>query len=341
MPVNLKPPCCRRTAAGCRRRPRHRPGRHPQGQPPRPAAGPLDAGRRVAGVFTQNRFCAAPVQVCREHLAAAPAGGIRALVVNTGIANAGTGEPGLRPRAAPARRRRAPARLRARQVLPFSTGVIMEPLPVERIEAGLPACAADLREATGPRGASHHDHRHRAQGGVAQSVSAARTVTVTGIAKGAGMIRPTWPPCSASSPPTPPCAAAARTPGARGADASFNCITVDGDTSTNDSFVLIATGSAGNADCRCDERRLRRTEGSRHRRRGRTGPGHRARRRGRHQVHHHRRRRRPRRCRVQGGRLRHRPLAAGEDRLLRLRPQPRPHPRRHRQRRHPISTWRA
>ncbi|MET0381878.1 MAG: bifunctional ornithine acetyltransferase/N-acetylglutamate synthase, partial [Burkholderiaceae bacterium] len=109
----------------------------------------IDAGAAVAGVFTQNRFCAAPVQVCREHLASGAADGhegIRALVINTGNANAGTGADGL------ARARRTCAALAAKmgvtaqQVLPFSTGVIMETLPVERIEAGLPAALADARE---------------------------------------------------------------------------------------------------------------------------------------------------------------------------------------------------
>ena len=122
----------------------------------------IDAGAAVAGVFTQNRFCAAPVQVCREHLAR---GDIRAMVINTGNANAGTGEDGLvRARAtciALARK----LELAPEQVLPFSTGVIMEPLPVDRIEAGLPAALADA--SAGPLAArrrGHHDHRHRAQG---------------------------------------------------------------------------------------------------------------------------------------------------------------------------------
>ncbi len=108
----------------------------------------LADGARVAGVFTQNRFCAAPVVVTREHLSMLePGTAVRALVINTGNANAGTGEAGL----AHARQTCTDlARLlgcNASQVLPFSTGVIMEPLPVERIAAGLPACLADLREA--------------------------------------------------------------------------------------------------------------------------------------------------------------------------------------------------
>nr|HMN58612.1 bifunctional ornithine acetyltransferase/N-acetylglutamate synthase [Ottowia sp.] len=100
----------------------------------------LDEGASVGGVFTQNRFCAAPVQVCREHLAGgAP---IRAIVVNTGNANAGTGEDGLQRARATCAALAGLLRVEPRQVLPLSTGVIMEPLPVERIEAGLPAAIA-------------------------------------------------------------------------------------------------------------------------------------------------------------------------------------------------------
>jgi glutamate N-acetyltransferase/amino-acid N-acetyltransferase len=210
----------------------------------------LDAGAAVAGVFTQNRFCAAPVLVCREHLAAAPkAGGIRALVVNTGIANAGTGEPGLL-----AARRTCEAAARQLgcspwQVLPFSTGVIMEPLPVERIEAGLPASAADLREDNWAAAAEAIMTTDTVPKAASRKVSLGGTaVTVTGIAKGAGMIRPNMATMlgfvatdAAVAPPL------LEQLVREAADASFNCITVDGDTSTNDSFVLVATGRAGNA----------------------------------------------------------------------------------------------
>jgi glutamate N-acetyltransferase/amino-acid N-acetyltransferase len=167
-------------------------------------------------------------------------------VINTGNANAGTGEDGL------ARARRtcaagAPAgKCSPEQVLPFSTGVIMEPLPVDRIEAGLPAALAALpRRQLGRRRRRHHDHRHAAQGYSAPGQIGGRTVTLTGISKGAGMIRPTWRPCWASWPPTrcrePACCRrwCARRP------TSFNRITIDGDTSTNDSFVLMATQQAG------------------------------------------------------------------------------------------------
>mgnify|MGYP000941489428 CR=1 FL=1 len=207
----------------------------------------LAEGASVAGVFTANRFCAAPVLLCREHLGAGQ--GIRALLVNTGNANAGTGEDGL------ARARATCVALAARlgiapwQVLPFSTGVIMETLPHERIDAALPAALADARadgwalaaEAimttdTVPKAAS----RRLAIGG--------RTVTVTGVAKGAGMIRPNMATMLGFVATDAAIAPELLQPLVRElADASFNRITIDGDTSTNDSFVLIATHQAGNA----------------------------------------------------------------------------------------------
>lgn len=203
----------------------------------------LDEGASVAGVFTQNRFCAAPVQVCREHLAA---GNIRALVINTGNANAGTGEEGLaRARSTCAALARQ-LDLKPQQVLPFSTGVIMEPLPVERIEAGLPAALADaaadhwLRAAqaimttdTGPKAFS------------AQVTIEGQAVSITGISKGAGMIRPnmaTMLGFMATDARVDP--AVMHALALELAEGSFNRVTVDGDTSTNDSFVVIATNKA-------------------------------------------------------------------------------------------------
>ncbi|MBK6629852.1 MAG: bifunctional glutamate N-acetyltransferase/amino-acid acetyltransferase ArgJ [Betaproteobacteria bacterium] len=206
----------------------------------------LDEGAAVAGVFTQNRFCAAPVIVCREHLEGT---GIRALVVNTGIANAGTGESGMQAARATCA---AAARLLGcapEEVLPFSTGVIMEPLPVERIEAGLPACAADLREDNWAAAAEAIMTTDTLPKAASRKVSLGGTaVTVTGIAKGAGMIRPNMATMLGFVATD---AAVAQPMLERmvleAADASFNCITVDGDTSTNDSFMLIASGRAGNA----------------------------------------------------------------------------------------------
>ena len=207
----------------------------------------LESGARVAGVFTQNRFCAAPVTVARQHLTMLdPGASVRALLVNTGCANAGTGKEGI---AAARQTCNELARLlgcSAAQVLPFSTGVIMEPLPVERIAAGLPACLAGLRadnwlEAaqaimttdTLPKAASR---RVRVEG---------TEVTVTGIAKGAGMIHPNMATLLGFVATDARLALpAARSMVAHAADRSFNCITVDGDTSTNDSFMLVATGRA-------------------------------------------------------------------------------------------------
>lgn len=203
----------------------------------------LDEGSAVGGVFTQNRFCAAPVQVCREHLLR---GDIRAIVVNTGNANAGTGEDGLvRARATCI----AAARLlnvAPEQVLPFSTGVIMEPLPLDRIEAGLPGAIADAKP----------EHWLRAAEGIMTTDTLPKafsrqvqidgaSVTITGISKGAGMIRPNMATMlgflatdAQIDPRLLPELAFEL------AEGSFNRVTVDGDTSTNDSFVVVATQQA-------------------------------------------------------------------------------------------------
>ena len=206
----------------------------------------LDDGAKVAGVFTQNRFCAAPVVVAREHLSAPGAGSMRALVVNTGNANAGTGRNGL----AHARQTCADlARLlgcTAEQVLPFSTGVIMEPLPVDRIAAGLPACVADLRADNWFNAAQAIMTTDTLPKAVSQQVLIANsTVTITGIAKGAGMIHPDMATMlgyiATDARVSLPLLKSAL---AHAAKHSFNCITVDGDTSTNDAFMLIASGKA-------------------------------------------------------------------------------------------------
>jgi glutamate N-acetyltransferase/amino-acid N-acetyltransferase len=205
----------------------------------------LDEGSAVAGVFTRNRFCAAPVQVCREVLAAGHE--VRALLVNTGNANAGTGDDGL------ARARSTCVALARQlgvapeQVLPFSTGVIMETLPVERIEAGLPAALADLRADNWEHaalGIMTTDTLPKAASRQAQI--GGKTVTITGIAKGAGMIRPnmaTMLGFVATDAVIAP--QLLQTVLQEAADDSFNRITIDGDTSTNDSFMLVATQRAG------------------------------------------------------------------------------------------------
>jgi glutamate N-acetyltransferase/amino-acid N-acetyltransferase len=207
----------------------------------------LDAGCTVAGVFTQNRFCAAPVQLCRKHLAAGK--GIRALVINTGIANAGTGEPGRQTAQASCAAVAELLGFAADQVLPFSTGVILEPLPVDRLKAGLPAARADLKADNWHAAA----HAIMTTDTIAKAASrrvtvGGKTITVSGISKGAGMIKPNMATmlgflatdAGIAQPLLDKLVKEA-------ADASFNCITVDGDTSTNDSYVMIATGQSGAA----------------------------------------------------------------------------------------------
>lgn len=208
----------------------------------------LEPGSAVAGLFTKNRYCAAPVQLCREHLAANA--DIRALVINTGNANAGTGEDGL------VRARQtciAMARLlnvSPEQVLPFSTGVIMETLPVERIEAGLPAALADAKAdnwAVAAEGIMTTDTLPK--GASKQVQIGGQTVTITGISKGAGMIKPNMATMLGYLATDANIAPALLQPlVTEAANASFNRITIDGDTSTNDSFVLIATRQAKHAE---------------------------------------------------------------------------------------------
>ena len=208
----------------------------------------LDEGAAVAGVFTQNRFCAAPVQVCRAHLAAGSSG-IRALVVNTGVANAGTGEQGLLDARRTCTELAAQLGVQPQQILPFSTGVIMEPLPVDRIVAGLPAAIADAKAGHWLRAAEAIMTTDTVPKAFSvQAVIGGATVHVTGIAKGAGMIRPNMATMlgfvatdAAIAPEL--LQQAVRTL----ADQSFNRVTVDGDTSTNDSFILMATGKSGHA----------------------------------------------------------------------------------------------
>ena len=211
----------------------------------------VDEGSCVGGVFTLNRFCAAPVQLCREHLKAnAPGGrGIRALVINTGNANAGTGEDGLILARQTCIALARHLNLAPEQILPFSTGVIMETLPVERIEAGLPAALADLKAdnwALAAEGIMTTDTLPKAAS--RQVVIQGQTVTVTGISKGAGMIKPNMATMLGFVATDAVVAPRLMDELVReAADRSFNRITIDGDTSTNDSFVVVATNRAGHA----------------------------------------------------------------------------------------------
>jgi glutamate N-acetyltransferase / amino-acid N-acetyltransferase len=204
----------------------------------------LAPGSAVAGVFTKNRFCAAPVQLCRQHLAAGS--DIRALVINTGNANAGTGADGLQRANATCTALAGLLKLTPQQVLPFSTGVIMETLPVDRIEAGMPAAIADLKAdnwAVAAEGIMTTDTLPKAAS--RQITIGGATVTVTGISKGAGMIKPNMATMlgfmATDAKVKPELVQALVT---EAANASFNRITIDGDTSTNDSFVLMATRQA-------------------------------------------------------------------------------------------------
>ena len=211
----------------------------------------LDEGACVGGVFTLNRFCAAPVQLCREHLLANRPGGqgIRALVINTGNANAGTGEDGLIRARQTCIALARHLNLAPEQILPFSTGVIMETLPVQRIEAGLPAALADLNAdnwAVAAEGIMTTDTLPKAAS--RQVVIQGKTVTVTGISKGAGMIKPNMATMLGFMATDAVIAPALMDELVREtADRSFNRITIDGDTSTNDSFIVIATNRAGHA----------------------------------------------------------------------------------------------
>jgi glutamate N-acetyltransferase/amino-acid N-acetyltransferase len=208
----------------------------------------LAEGTTVAGVFTLNRFCAAPVVLCKEYLA--QQAGIRALLVNTGCANAGTGEDGLNRAQLSCEALAGLLGVSANQVLPFSTGVILEPLPLDKVIAGMPAAITNLKEDNWLNAAEAIMTTDIVAKGVSKQITIDdKKVTITGISKGSGMIHPNM----------------ATMLGYIGTDAaisqtalesiiqyavnkSFNCITVDGDTSTNDSLILMATGKANNAE---------------------------------------------------------------------------------------------
>lgn len=207
----------------------------------------IDSGASVSGVFTQNRFCAAPVQLCREHLASGMS--VRAMLINTGNANAGTGTDGRARAERSCMALASKLGLQPEQVLPFSTGVIMETLPVERIEAGLDAALADAHENNWSRAAEGimtTDTVAKAFG--AQVVINGAVVSITGISKGAGMIRPNMATMLGFM-ATDACVnqALMHQLATELAEGSFNRVTVDGDTSTNDSFVVIATNKVTQA----------------------------------------------------------------------------------------------
>jgi glutamate N-acetyltransferase/amino-acid N-acetyltransferase len=206
----------------------------------------IDAGASVSGVFTSNRFCAAPVQMCRDHLSSDQ--GIRAMLINTGNANAGTGADGLARARSTCEALAQRLKISVAQILPFSTGVIMEPLPHERVIAGLDAAIADAKPTNwgkAAEGIMTTDTVPKAFG--AQVDIGGTTISITGISKGAGMIRPNMATMLGFI-ATDACVdqSLMKQLSLELAEGSFNRVTVDGDTSTNDSLVVIATNKAGN-----------------------------------------------------------------------------------------------
>lgn len=202
----------------------------------------------VAGVFTQNRFCAAPVTLCKTHLS--QTNGIRALLVNTGCANAGTGEDGLQRAQQSCEALAGLLNLQANQVLPFSTGVILEPLPVDKVIAGLPAAISNLKADNWLNAAETIMTTDIVAKGTSRQLTiGGKTVTITGISKGSGMIHPNMATMLGYIATDAAISQSALENIIQYAvNKSFNCITVDGDTSTNDSLIMMATHQAGNAE---------------------------------------------------------------------------------------------
>jgi len=208
----------------------------------------LVEGSKVAGVFTKNRFCAAPVVLCKQFLAEKSE--IRALLVNTGNANAGTGEDGLKRAQQSCEALAGLLDLNANQVLPFSTGVILEPLPVDKVIAGLPAAIANLKEDNWLNAAEAIMTTDIVAKGTSRQVKfGGKDITITGISKGSGMIHPNMATMLGYIATDAAVSQAALEQIIHFAvNKSFNCITVDGDTSTNDSLIVMATNQAGNAE---------------------------------------------------------------------------------------------
>lgn len=208
----------------------------------------LVEGSRVTGVFTKNRFCAAPVVLCKDFLA--QEAGIRALLVNTGCANAGTGEDGLKRAQQSCDALANLLNINANQVLPFSTGVILEPLPVDKVVAGLPAAIANLKEDNWLNAAESIMTTDIVAKGTSRRLDInGKQVTITGMSKGSGMIHPNMATMLGYIATDAAVSQVALESMIQYAvNKSFNCITVDGDTSTNDSLILMATNQAGNAE---------------------------------------------------------------------------------------------
>ena len=208
----------------------------------------LVEGSRAAGVFTQNRFCAAPVVLCKEFLG--QKSDVRALLVNTGCANAGTGEDGLNRAKQSCEALGGLLNLQANQILPFSTGVILEPLPVERVIAGMPAAIENLKEDNWLNAAEAIMTTDIVAKGTSRTINlGGKTITITGISKGSGMIHPNMATMLGYIATDAAVSHSALENIIQYAvNKSFNCITVDGDTSTNDSLIMMATNQADNIE---------------------------------------------------------------------------------------------
>ena len=208
----------------------------------------LAEGTRVAGVFTKNRFCAAPVVLCKDFLA--QQADIRALLVNTGCANAGTGEDGLKRAQQSCDALADLLGIQANQVLPFSTGVILEPLPVDKVVAGLPAAIANLKADNWLNAAEAIMTTDIVAKGTSRQLNVGgKTITITGMSKGSGMIHPNMATMLGYIATDAAISQSSLESMIQYAvNKSFNCITVDGDTSTNDSLIFMATNQAGNAE---------------------------------------------------------------------------------------------
>ncbi len=214
----------------------------------------LIEGSHVAGVFTKNRFCAAPVILCQQFLAT-ESNNVRALLVNTGNANAGTGEQGMVDAVQTCEALSNLLNIAPSQVLPFSTGVILEPLPVERLVAGLPTCIENLTEDNWLNAAEAIMTTDIVAKGFSRKLDiGGKEVAITGIAKGSGMIHPNMATMLGYIATDAAISQAALNVIIHHAvNRSFNCISVDGDTSTNDSFIIMATNQAGNTEIAEDD----------------------------------------------------------------------------------------
>ena len=209
----------------------------------------ISEGSAVSGVFTQNRFCAAPVTLCKKHLDAVKnknIPGIKALVINTGNANAGTGEQGMLDALTTCQQLAKIMTIPVESILPFSTGVILEHLPMDKLLTGLPSAVANLSNDSWADAAWSIMTTDVAPKAYSKKIEIGNEeVNITGISKGAGMIHPNMATMLGYVATDANISQSLLDEITKEiADLSFNCISVDGDTSTNDSFIVIATGKS-------------------------------------------------------------------------------------------------